>query len=112
MGYGDGILCSFPKGCRLFEWGFLVNRNPINWLLSLLKKKREIVTTGGEDRHFRVFKWPCLVYILDESNAHAIVKDLHFGPNGKFLMSLGDGGSCKVWGSDIINSYSQLAKER
>ncbi|KAL8157564.1 hypothetical protein AgCh_002318 [Apium graveolens] len=45
----------------------------------------------------RVYKWPSMESILDESNAHASVKDLAFSPDGKFLASVGSSGPGRVW---------------
>ncbi|XP_008782191.2 SEC12-like protein 2 [Phoenix dactylifera] len=117
---GDGILCSFPKGCRWFEWDFPERKESHKLALKSSEKKLSqlvedglqlavafnaegsMLATGGEDGHLRVFKWPSLEIILDQTDAHVTVKDLHFSLDGKFLVSLGNSGPCRVW--DLISS--------
>lgn len=48
--------------------------------------------------------------ILDESNAHASVKDLSFSPEGKFLASVGSSGPGRIW--DIASSTPIAALQK
>ncbi|CAL5213098.1 unnamed protein product [Lathyrus oleraceus] len=121
---GDGVICAMetPKICRWFNW----DRNESAEVHKLgLKLSEKVLTqldnvglqlalafsndgttlaTGGEDGSLRVFKWPSMENILNESNAHSTVKDLHFSSDGKLIVSLGGGGPCKVWdiSSEIV----------
>ncbi|CAJ1939595.1 unnamed protein product [Sphenostylis stenocarpa] len=119
---GDGLICAMetPKVCRWFDW----DQNKSSEIHKLSLKVSEKVLTqledvgqqlalafnndgtavaaGGEDGNIRVFKWPSMEVILNESNAHSSVKDLHFSSDGKLLASLGSGGPCRVW--DISSS--------
>ncbi|KAJ1384626.1 WD40/YVTN repeat-like-containing domain superfamily [Sesbania bispinosa] len=72
------------------------------------------LAAGGEDGSVRVFKWPSMEIILNESNAHSTVKDLHFSSDGKLLVSLGSGGPCRVWdvsSSIVLASLSNENRE-
>ncbi|XP_044504254.1 SEC12-like protein 2 isoform X2 [Mangifera indica] len=112
---GDGIICAMQNSCRLFEW-VRENSDKVQRLgvkgsekvLSLLEDVGQqlalafdsdgsTLATGGEDGKLRVLKWPTLEIILNESEAHACVKDLSFSPDGKFLVSLGNRGPGRVW---------------
>ncbi|RDX70186.1 SEC12-like protein 2, partial [Mucuna pruriens] len=119
---GDGLICGMetPKVCRWFDW----DQNKSSEIHKLSLKLSEKVLTqledvgqqlalafnndgtalaaGGEDGNLRVFKWPSMEVILNESNAHSSVKDLHFSSDGKLLVSLGSGGPCRVW--DVSSS--------
>ncbi|EHA8588065.1 SEC12-like protein 2 [Cocos nucifera] len=126
---GSGILCSFPKGCRWFEWDFLESKESHKLALKSSEKKLSqleedglqlavafnaegsMLATGGEDGHLRVFKWPSLEIILDQTDAHATVKDLHFSLNGKFLVSLGNNGPCRVWDLASSTAVASLHRE-
>ncbi|GAU29121.1 hypothetical protein TSUD_58870 [Trifolium subterraneum] len=55
------------------------------------------LAVGGEDGSLRVFKWPSMENIINESNAHSTVKDLHFSSDGKLIVSLGGSGPYRVW---------------
>ncbi|KAH7516344.1 hypothetical protein FEM48_Zijuj10G0125100 [Ziziphus jujuba var. spinosa] len=126
---GDGLVCSFPESCRLFEW----NRKNSNENDSLVVKPSEKVLTqledvgqqlalkfnndgsvfaaGGEDGKLRVFKWPSMEIILNEDQAHTTVKDLHFSHDGKLLVSLGGGGPCRVWDVTSSSVVTSLRKQ-
>ncbi|KAF3432184.1 hypothetical protein FNV43_RR26923 [Rhamnella rubrinervis] len=126
---GDGLVCSFPKSCRWFEWegekGTEIHKlsvKPSERVLTQLEGvEQQLALTfnndgsafaaGGEDGKLRVFKWPSMDIILDEAQAHTTVKDLDFSPDGKLLVSLGSGGPCRVW--DITSSavVASLQKE-
>ncbi|XP_014509601.1 SEC12-like protein 2 isoform X1 [Vigna radiata var. radiata] len=120
---GDGLICAMetPKVCRWFDWDYQNKSSEIHKLS--LKMSDKVLTqledvgqqlalafnndgttlaAGGEDGNIRVFKWPSMEVILNESNAHSSVKDLHFSSDGKLLASLGSGGPCRVW--DISSS--------
>ncbi|KAK8971252.1 SEC12-like protein 2 [Platanthera guangdongensis] len=112
---GDGIVCSFPKSCRLFEWDISKSMEPSKVALKCsgitLKQLTDVglqlaltfssdgtsLATGGEDGHLRVFKWPSMDIFLDETYAHTTIKHLDFSSNGKYLVSIGERGCCKVW---------------
>ncbi|KAF3796541.1 SEC12-like protein 2 [Nymphaea thermarum] len=117
---GEGLICSFPKGCRWFEWDASkdVEAHKLG-LKSSEKNLKELedagqqialtfnldgsmLASGGEDGHLRVFKWPSMEMIVDQPNAHECVKDLDFSPDGKLLVSLGDSGPCRIW--DLTSS--------
>ncbi|XP_008795179.1 SEC12-like protein 2 isoform X2 [Phoenix dactylifera] len=125
----DGILCSFPKGCRWFEWDFPESRESHKLALKSSEKKMapledgglqlaltfnaegSTLATGGEDGHLRVFKWPSMESILDQTGAHTIVKDLHFSLDGKFLVSLGSSGPCRIWDLTSSTAIASLPRE-
>ncbi|KAJ7954235.1 SEC12-like protein 2 [Quillaja saponaria] len=126
---GDGIICAMPNSCRWFEWDGN-NREQVNEL-GLMTSERMLthledvgqqlalafnndgsaLAVGGEDGTLRVFKWPSMEMILNEPKAHTTVKDLHFSSDGRFLVSLGSGGPCRVW--DVTSSavLASLSKE-
>ncbi|KAJ1385090.1 WD40/YVTN repeat-like-containing domain superfamily [Sesbania bispinosa] len=131
---GDGLICAMetPKHCRWFDWD--QNNSSETHKLSL-KFSEKVLTqlkdvgqqlalafnndgtalaAGGEDGSVRVFKWPSMEIILNESNAHSTVKDLHFSSDGKLLVSLGSGGPCRVWdvsSSIVLASLSNENRE-
>ncbi|TKY59026.1 SEC12 protein 2 [Spatholobus suberectus] len=131
---GDGLICAMetPKVCRWFDW----DQNKSSEIHKLSLKLSEKVLTqledvgqqlalafnndgsalaaGGEDGNIRVFKWPSMEVILNESNAHSSVKDLHFSSDGKLLVSLVSGGPCRVWdvsSSIVLASLSNENRE-
>ncbi|XP_057422281.1 SEC12-like protein 2 [Lotus japonicus] len=72
------------------------------------------LAAGGEDGKLKVFKWPSMEIILNEPNAHSTVKDLHFSSDGKWIVSLGSGGPCRVWdvsSSIVLASLSNENRE-
>ncbi|XP_074330611.1 SEC12-like protein 2 [Apium graveolens] len=117
---GEGLICSMPQSCRWFEWDEVKSDDVCGWGLKssekILSQLEDIgqqlaltfddegsaLAVGGEDGKLRVFKWPSMDSILDESNAHASVKDLSFSPDGKFLASVGSSGPGRIW--DIASS--------
>ncbi|KAF9618778.1 hypothetical protein IFM89_002646 [Coptis chinensis] len=126
---GDGVICSFPKSCRWFEWD--VPESSETYKLDL-KSSEKILTqmedvgqqlamtfnadgsalaVGGEDGHLRVFKWPSMEVILDENDAHARIKDLSFSSDENYLVSLGSGSSCRVWDVSSSKIVASLPKE-
>lgn len=126
---GDGILCSFPKGCRWFEWDFPESKESHKLALKSSRKKLaqledvelqlalafnaegSMLATGGEDGHLRVFKWQSMESILSQTDAHTTVKDLHFSLDGKFLVSLGNSGPCRVWDLTSSTAIASLPRE-
>ncbi|XP_057425041.1 SEC12-like protein 2 isoform X2 [Lotus japonicus] len=115
---GDGLICAMemPKCCRWFDWDQNKNSEIHKLGLKLSEKvfteledvgqqlalafnnDGTALATGGEDGSLRVFKWPSMKVILEHSTAHSSsVKDLHFSSNGKWIVSLGSGGPCRVW---------------
>ncbi|RYR14256.1 hypothetical protein Ahy_B04g070825 isoform C [Arachis hypogaea] len=117
---GDGIICAMPNSCRWFDWD--QDQNSESHKVGLKTSEKELtqlqdvgqqlalafssdgteLAVGGEDGNLRVFKWPSMEIILNESKSHSTVKDLHFSSDGKLLVSLGSGGPCRVW--DISSS--------
>lgn len=112
---GEGLICSFPKSCKWFEFDSDNDTESHNLGLKLSEKvltllddvgqqlalkfnnEGSVLAVGGEDGNLRVFKWPSMEVTLHEAQAHASVKDLDFSPDGRFLVSLGSGGPCRVW---------------
>ncbi|WOH15566.1 hypothetical protein DCAR_0935108 [Daucus carota subsp. sativus] len=117
---GEGVMCSMPKSCRWYEWEAIERDGVHGWspkssekifkqledvgrqLALTFNEEGSVLATGGEDGKLRVFKWPTMDSILDESGAHASVKDLAFSPDGRFLASVGSSGPGRVW--DIASS--------
>lgn len=126
---GDGLICSFPNDCRWFDWDITNNngsrglslRSSDKVLSKLVDVGQQLVLTfsedgsllavGGEDGKFSVFKWPSLEVMLNEDKAYTRVKDLHFSIDGKYLVSLGSGGPCKVWDVASSKAVATLPKE-
>ncbi|PSR88333.1 SEC12-like protein [Actinidia chinensis var. chinensis] len=126
---GDGVICSLPKSCRLFEWDAVKGTDIQKLGLKLSDKSLDklddvgqqlalnfnnegsVLALGGEDGKLRVFKWPSMEIMLDEANAHASVKDLDFSPDGKFLVSVGSGGPGRVWDVTSSTPVVALSKE-
>ncbi|KAL9234323.1 hypothetical protein vseg_009206 [Gypsophila vaccaria] len=123
---GDGVICSFPKSCRLFEW-----ENTENDRLGLKSSDRvlteledvgqqlafafsedgTLLAVGGEDGKLRVFKWPSMEILVNEGEAYKVVKDVHFSIDSKYLVSLGSGGPCRVWDVTTSTVVATLPKE-
>ncbi|XP_077223386.1 SEC12-like protein 2 [Tasmannia lanceolata] len=125
---GEGFICSFPKSCRWFEWDvpertthkitpkssekMLTQLEDVGMQLALtFNSEGSILAAGGEDGHLRVFKWPSMDVILDQTDAHATVKDLDFSFDGKFLVSLGSSGPCRVWDLSSSTVVANLPRE-
>ncbi|XP_020104476.1 SEC12-like protein 2 [Ananas comosus] len=124
---GDGIICSFPKNCRLFKWDFseseetLSLRSPGETLENLedgglqlalsFNEEGSILATGSEDGRLMVFKWPSMESVLEETVANTTVKDLDFSSDGKFLASLRNSGPCKVWDLASSKVVANLSRE-
>ncbi|KAK6122347.1 hypothetical protein DH2020_043967 [Rehmannia glutinosa] len=125
---GEGVICSFPKSCRWFEWDSTTSTDEHTLSLRSSKKLLEqledvgqqlamtfnsdgsLFAVGGEDGKLRVFKWPAMESTLSEANVHASVKDLDFSPDGKFLVSVGS-GPARIWNVATSTSVASLPKE-
>ncbi|MFS7982965.1 putative transcription factor WD40-like family [Helianthus anomalus] len=125
---GEGVICSLPNSCRLFEWDTITSDNTIELSLKPSEKvfdKLEdigqqlavtfsqdgsLLAVGGEDGTLRVFKWPSMALILDAPKAHTSVKNLDFSPDGKYLVSVGSGPG-RVWDISSSIAKASLSKE-
>ncbi|KAI4367338.1 hypothetical protein MLD38_023086 [Melastoma candidum] len=126
---GDGVVCAFPNSCRFFEWDNVKAKDSHDYGLKTSEKVLKelenvgqqlalafnhdgsLLAVGGEDGKLRIFKWPSMDIILDEDQAHSSVKDLDFSLDGKFVVSLGDSGPCRIWDVASSASVASLAKE-
>jgi prolactin regulatory element-binding protein len=70
-----------------------------------------VLAAGAEDGTLRVFKWPSMNTLLNESQAHSSVKCLTFSESGQFLVSLG-GPVCRVWDVNASAAVASLSKEK
>ncbi|WOG89005.1 hypothetical protein DCAR_0208241 [Daucus carota subsp. sativus] len=125
---GEGLICSMPQSCRWFEWDAVKSDDGHGWGLKSSEKvlnqledvgqqlaltfddEGSVLAAGGEDGKLRVFKWPSMDSIIDESNAHASVKDLSFSPDGKFLASVGSSGPGRIWEIASATAIAALQK--
>ncbi|KAH6762921.1 hypothetical protein C2S52_020354 [Perilla frutescens var. hirtella] len=125
---GQGIICSFPKSCRWFEWDSTTSTDdhtlslksseivlePLEdvgqQLVLTFNNEGTLLAVGGEDGKLRVFKWPTMESILSEANVHSSVKDLDFSPDGKFIVSVGSGPG-RIWDVASSSSVASLPKE-
>ncbi|XP_059448360.1 SEC12-like protein 2 isoform X2 [Corylus avellana] len=126
---GDGLVCSFPKSCRWYEWdgekseeahklclklsdNVLTQLEGVGQQLALaFNNEGSALAAGGEDGNLRVFMWPSMEIVLNEANAHTTVKDLDFSPDGKYLVSLGNRGPARVWDMTSSTVVASLSKE-
>nr|QEE59968.1 prolactin regulatory element-binding protein [Betula platyphylla] len=126
---GDGLVCSFPKSCRWFEWygekseeahklglkssdKVLTQLEDVGQQLALaFNNEGSALAAGGEDGNLRVFMWPSMKIVLNEASAHTTVKDLDFSPDGKYLVSLGNRGPARVWDMTSATAVASLPKE-
>ncbi|KAL2233316.1 SEC12-like protein 2 [Sesamum indicum] len=125
---GEGVICSFPKSCRWFEWESDTSTDKHTLSLKRSEKVLEqledvgqqlamtfnddgsLLAVGGEDGKLRVFKWPAMESTLSEAKAHNSVKDLDFSPDAKFLVSVGSGPG-RIWNVATSTSVASLPKE-
>ncbi|KAJ4709731.1 SEC12-like protein 2 [Melia azedarach] len=125
----DGIICAMQNSCRLFEWDEVddteARKLSVKMSEKVLSQLEDVgqqlalafdsegatFATGSEDGNLRVFKWPSMEIILNESQDHASVKDLSFSPDGKYLVSLGNRGPARVWDVTSSTVVASLPKE-
>ncbi|CAH2045904.1 unnamed protein product [Thlaspi arvense] len=126
---GGGPICALPNSCKLFDWENIMNPSEDNQageesdevitelrdvgqqLALAFNQEGSVLASGGEDGTLRIFEWPSMKTLLNESNAHASVKSLTFSESGKFLVSLG-GPLCRVWDVDASAAIASLPKEK
>ncbi|GLT71558.1 hypothetical protein SLA2020_435680 [Shorea laevis] len=109
---GDGLVCSFPKSCRWFEWDGEKSEEAHKLAISVgINNEGSALAAGGEDGNLRVFMWPSMKIVLNEASAHTTVKDLDFSPDGKYLVSLGNRGPARVWDMTSATAVASLPKE-
>ncbi|KAJ4901330.1 SEC12-like protein 2 [Raphanus sativus] len=122
----EGILiCALPESCKRFdlenimrpregvELEEVVNElEDVGLQLALaFNQEGSVLAAGGEDGTSRIFEWPSMKTLLNESKAHAEVKNLTFSESGKFLVSLG-GPLCRVWDVNASTAVASLSKEK
>ncbi|CAL4991596.1 unnamed protein product [Urochloa decumbens] len=126
---GDGVLCAFPNGCRLYRWESQEGDEPRNLALEpdhealaeltdvglqlavSFSGEGSILATGGEDGHLRVFKWPALESVLTEDDTKTSIKDLSFSSDEKFLAVNRSSGPCRVWDLMSAEAVANLPRE-
>ncbi|CAN6848185.1 unnamed protein product [Brassica oleracea] len=126
---GGGLVCALPNSCKRFDWESIISpregdqggeegEEVINELKDVgqqlalaFNQEGSVLAAGGEDGTLRIFEWPCMKTLLDESKAHASVKNLTFSESGKFLVSLG-GPLCRVWDVNTSAAIASLSKEK
>ncbi|PWA44063.1 SEC12P-like 2 protein [Artemisia annua] len=125
---GDGVICSLPQSCRLYEWDTNKKDGSIKLCLKPSEKVLDglvgvgqqlaitfshdgsLLAVGGEDGTLKAFKWPSMTSVLDAPKAHTSVKNLDFSPDGKFLVSVGSGPG-RVWDISSSTAKASLPKE-
>ncbi|KAG7533718.1 WD40 repeat [Arabidopsis thaliana x Arabidopsis arenosa] len=121
----DGLICALPNSCRLFDWENIIEDDNEEESEKVIKELKDVgqqlclsfnhdgsvLATGGEDGTLRVFEWPSMKVLLNESQAHASVKSLTFSESGKFLVSLG-APLCRVWDVNASAAIASLSKEK
>nr|VDD25712.1 unnamed protein product [Brassica oleracea] len=126
---GGGLVCALPNSCKRFDWVNIMSpregdqggeegEEVINELKDVgqqlalaFNQEGSVLAAGGEDGTLRIFEWPCMKTLLDESKAHASVKNLTFSESGKFLVSLG-GPLCRVWDVKASAAIASLSKDK
>ncbi|CAN0880438.1 SEC12-like protein 2 [Linum grandiflorum] len=129
---GDGLICAMQNSCRFFEWDEIMENgtHKLNVKTSekVLDQLQDVgqqlalaydtdgstLAVGGEEGDLRIFKWPSMEMVLNETQAHSSIKDLCFSPDGKFLVSLGGRGPGRVWdvpSAKVVASLSNTSDE-
>ncbi|CAE6062093.1 unnamed protein product [Arabidopsis arenosa] len=123
-----GLISALPNSCRLFHWEDIMSREDnqageeseevikelkdVGQQLALaFNQEGSVLAAGAEDGTLRVFEWPSMKTLLNESKAHSSVKSLTFSESGKFLVSL-DGPVCRVWDVNASAAVASLSKEK
>ncbi|XP_022566391.2 SEC12-like protein 2 isoform X1 [Brassica napus] len=126
-----GLICALPESCnyllirRRFDWENIMRPREGEELEEVINELEDVgqqlalefnqegslLATGGEDGTLRIFEWPSMITILNESKAHGEVKNLTFSESGKFLVSLG-GPLCRVWDVNASTAVASLSKEK
>ncbi|ESQ39991.1 hypothetical protein EUTSA_v10000916mg [Eutrema salsugineum] len=124
-----GLVCALPNSCKLFDWENIMSTrednqageeseegikelNDVGQQLALaFNQEGSVLAAGGEDGTLRIFEWPSMKTLLNESKAHASVKNLTFSESGKFLVSLG-APLCRVWDVKASAAIASLSKEK
>ncbi|XP_010483182.1 PREDICTED: SEC12-like protein 2 [Camelina sativa] len=126
-----GLICALQNSCRLFGWDNIImsprednqageeseeviqELKDVGQQLALaFNPEGSVLAAGAEDGTLRVFEWPSMNSLLNESQAHySSVKSLTFSENGKFLVSLG-GPLCRVWEVNASTAVASLSKEK
>ncbi|XP_010451670.1 PREDICTED: SEC12-like protein 2 isoform X3 [Camelina sativa] len=124
-----GLICALQNSCRLFGWDNIMSPREDNQageeseeviqelkdvgqqLALAFNPEGSVLAAGAEDGTLRVFEWPSMNSLLNESQAHSSVKSLTFSENGKFLVSLG-GPLCRVWEVNASTAVASLSKEK
>ncbi|KAL1208293.1 SEC12-like protein 2 [Cardamine amara subsp. amara] len=125
----DGLICALPNSCRLFDWENIMRPREVDQAgeesEELIKELKDVgqqlslafnhegsvLAAGAEDGILRVFEWPSMKTLLNESKAHSSVKSLTFSESGKFLVSLG-APLCRVWDVNASTAIASLSKEK
>jgi prolactin regulatory element-binding protein len=120
-----GLICALPNSCRLFDWENIIEDDNEEESEKVVKELKDVgqqlslsfnqdgtvLATGAEDGTLRVFEWPSMKTLLNESKTHASVKSLTFSESGKFLVSLG-APLCRVWDVNASAAIASLSKEK
>ncbi|KAH0924069.1 hypothetical protein HID58_024087 [Brassica napus] len=120
-----GLICALPESCKRFDWENIMRPREGEELEEVINELEDVgqqlalefnqegslLATGGEDGTLRIFEWPSMITILNESKAHGEVKNLTFSESGKFLVSLG-GPLCRVWDVNASTAVASLSKEK
>ncbi|KAJ4888495.1 SEC12-like protein 2 [Raphanus sativus] len=123
---GGGLVCALPNSCKRFDWENIMSpreggeegeevikelKDVGQQLALAFNQEGSVLAAGGEDGTLRIFEWPSMKTLLDESKAHSSVKNLTFSESGKFLVSLG-GPLCRVWDVNASAAIASLSKEK
>ncbi|KAF6134341.1 hypothetical protein GIB67_005733 [Kingdonia uniflora] len=107
---GDDIVCSTTTGgCKSFE--LHGQEENLKLLTKDLPPLQDVgpqkcisfsadgsrFATGGDDGRLRIFEWPSLRILLDDSRAHKSFRDLDISLDSEFLASTSTDGSARIW---------------